>query len=73
MPFLILLEDSTESVRCHGLGEAIDTACQLIAHGRSVWRIKGSEGLTLERADIEMECARRNSEGEQSKARSPLR
>ena len=41
------------------LGAAIDTACELIARGVIVWKLLGSEGYTMERADIEIERARR--------------
>jgi hypothetical protein len=46
----------------HSLGEAIDAATALILKGAVVWKIAGSDGFTMERRDIEIECQRRARE-----------
>jgi hypothetical protein len=43
------------------LGAAIDTASNLIDDGTIVWRIKGLDGLTMERDAIELERLRRQA------------
>jgi hypothetical protein len=44
------------------MGNAINTACELINGGSIVWKIKGSDGFMMERLDIETECRRREIE-----------
>jgi hypothetical protein len=44
------------------MGNAINTACELINGGSIVWKIKGSDGFMMERIDIETECRRREAE-----------
>jgi len=46
-------------VNVNSMGAAINAACKLIADGVIVWRIKGSDGFTMERSDIETERLRR--------------
>jgi hypothetical protein len=41
------------------MGAAINTACKLIRDGTVVTHIRGSDGFTMERSDIETECLRR--------------
>jgi hypothetical protein len=41
------------------MAAAIDTACKLMKDGTSVFKITGSDGFTMERHDIEIECLRR--------------
>jgi coenzyme F420-reducing hydrogenase delta subunit len=43
------------------MGVAIEEACRLIADGVIVWKIKGSDGFTMERTDIETERLRRHA------------
>jgi hypothetical protein len=49
----------TVSVESDSVGAAINAACRLIADGVIVWKLKGSEGFTMERSDIEIEHSRR--------------
>jgi hypothetical protein len=44
------------------MGHAINAACELINGGSIVWKLKGSDGFTMERIDIETECRRREAE-----------
>ena len=44
------------------MGQAINTACELINGGSIVWKLKGSDGFMMERIDIETECRRREGE-----------
>jgi hypothetical protein len=46
-------------VTVNSMGAAINTACKLITDGVIVWKIKGSDGFTMERSDIETERLRR--------------
>jgi hypothetical protein len=56
------------------LGVAIDTACELISRGVIVWKLVGSEGYTMERADIEIERARRRElRADTSRGRASIR
>jgi hypothetical protein len=41
------------------MGEAIKAACKLIRQGNISWQIKGSEGFSMERTDIEIACRQR--------------
>jgi hypothetical protein len=41
------------------MGAAINTACKLILAGNVIEQIKGADGFTMERGDIEIECLRR--------------
>jgi hypothetical protein len=51
--------DRCRVVTADSLGAAITAACKLIADGATVWKLKGSEGFTMERSDIESERLRR--------------
>ena len=51
--------DRCRVVTSDSLGAAIKAACKLIADGVIVWKLKGSDGFTMERSDIEMERLRR--------------
>ena len=46
-------------VNSDSMGAAINAACTLIGDGVTVVRIKGPNGFTMERTDIEIECLRR--------------
>jgi hypothetical protein len=43
------------------MGTAITAACKLVSRGVVVLRIDGSDGLLMERSDIEIECSRRQN------------
>jgi hypothetical protein len=47
------------SVDSASMGAAIKEACRLIGAGLIVWKLKGADGFTMERSDIETECLRR--------------
>jgi len=47
-------------VQSDSMGTAINAACSLIGDGVVVWKIKGPNGFTMERRDIETECQRRS-------------
>lgn len=49
----------TVPVDSDSVGAAINAACRLIADGVVVWKLKGSDGFTMERSDIEIEHSRR--------------
>jgi hypothetical protein len=55
------IPDCCQEVVAQALGAAIDTASNLIDHGIIVWRIKGLDGLMMERDDIELERLRRRA------------
>jgi hypothetical protein len=55
------IPDCCREVVAQSLGAAIDTASNLIDHGIIVWRIKGLDGLMMERDDIELERLRRQA------------
>lgn len=46
-------------VSSDSLGGAIKAACDLITRGVTVSKLKGSDGFTMERSDIETEHLRR--------------
>ena len=48
-------------VKCESMAAAIDAACKLLKDGANVCRINGSDGFTMERRDIEIECLRRSA------------
>jgi hypothetical protein len=62
------MPDCCREVAAHSLGAAIDTASKLIDDGIIVWRIKGLDGLTMERDDIELERVRRQALSIKSKS-----
>jgi hypothetical protein len=51
--------DRCQIVTSDSLGAAIRAACKLITDGVIVWKLKGSDGFTMERNDIEIERLRR--------------
>ena len=52
------------------MGAAIKAACRLIADGVIVWKIKGPDGFTMERSDIETERLRRQGSPVQTEYQS---
>ena len=59
--FSMTLQASWKSseLKSDSLRAAIKAACDLITKGIIVWKLKGSDGFTMERRDIETECLRR--------------
>jgi hypothetical protein len=57
--FSIFCIDNPIPVKCDSMAGAINTACELMKGGARVSRINGSDGFTMERRDIEIECIRR--------------
>ena len=55
------MPDLCREIAVRSLGEAIETASRLIDDGITVWRLKGVDGLTMERNDIELEHLRRRA------------
>jgi hypothetical protein len=43
------------------MAAAITAACKLMNDGGGVYQIKGSDGFAMDRQDIEIECARRQT------------
>ncbi len=63
--------DCCRVVTSDSLGAAIKAACKLIADGVTVWKLRGSDGFTMERSDIEMERLRRLGVSRQTGTASP--
>jgi hypothetical protein len=53
------IPDNCWVAKSDSLRAAIKAACDLITKGIIVWKLKGSDGFTMERRDIETECLRR--------------
>jgi hypothetical protein len=61
LPYFVFASES-DALRCDTLGAAITEACRRLNSGAAVLRIKGSDGLVMERSDVLIECERRQSE-----------
>ena len=57
--FSIFTSSSDKPIVVDTLKAAIVTACTIIGEGATVLRIVGAQGLIMEQADVELECARR--------------
>lgn len=53
------MPDHYRVVNSDSMSAAITAACKLIADGVIVWKIRGPDGFTMERSDIETERLRR--------------
>jgi hypothetical protein len=62
MTYLVLRSDDQLPMKYETMGGAINAACHLISTGAAVAGIKGLNGFSMERNDIQIECARRKAE-----------
>jgi hypothetical protein len=62
MTYLVLRADDPLPMKYETMGAAINAACYLISTGAAVTGIKGLNGFSMERSDIQIECARRKAE-----------
>jgi hypothetical protein len=69
--YFVFGSESSEPVRFDTLGAAITEACKRLGSGDGVLRIKGSDGLVMERPDVAIECERRRAESKPQEARRP--
>jgi hypothetical protein len=59
--YFVFAADLPDPIRCDTLGAAISEACKRLSAGGGIQRIKGSDGLVMERSDIILECERRRA------------
>jgi hypothetical protein len=60
--YFVFASDSAEPVRCDTLGGAISEACKRLSAGGAILRIRGSDGLVMEKSDVVLECERRRAD-----------
>lgn len=61
MSYAVFCMGAPIPVTCDSMAAAITTACKLMHDGAEVSQIKGSGGFVMDRHDIEIECARRQT------------
>jgi hypothetical protein len=59
--YAIYCEGARDPENFDSMSLAIQAACEMIASGRIVTGIHGTEGFVMERRDIELECFRRSN------------